>query len=240
MAAKEKAIIKKPMRQAKKKLEAEKGLKTPVFNKEGEIKKSIYLPKEIFGQKANKKLVAQVIRVYLSNQKPSTASTKTRAEIAGGGRKPYRQKGTGRARAGSIRAAGRRGGGIVFGPNVEGSLLKAPKKMRQKAFSIALSDKYAEEDLIFMDDLEFKHPKTKIAAKVLSKLPLKQNRRVLLVLEDKGETISKSFRNLKNIEIKKIEDLNILDLLRSGSSIFTLAALEKLKKRLNYGSKQSN
>ncbi|OGY24211.1 MAG: 50S ribosomal protein L4 [Candidatus Woykebacteria bacterium RBG_13_40_15] len=218
----------------------DKGLKTPIFNREGEAVKSILLPKEIFGQKTNKALLAQVIRIYLANQRPPTASTKTRSEVAGGGRKPHRQKGTGRARAGSIRAPGRRGGGIVFGPQPTATLLKAPKKMRQKAFSIALSDKYTEGNILFVDSLEFKQPKTKTAAKILTKLPLKKRGKILLVLYGDSSTSSKSFRNLENIKIKKIDDLNILDLLKADSSIFTLDALEKLKERFNYGNKQSD
>jgi large subunit ribosomal protein L4 len=238
MPIKEKKVAKTVTKTIKKETKKiEKGLKASVFNKEGEATKSVFLPKEIFGQKANKALLAQVIRVYLANKKPATASTKTRAEVAGGGRKPYRQKGTGRARAGSIRAAGRRGGGIVFGPRSERAELKVPKKMRQKAFSIALSDRFTEGNLFFADNLEFKEPRTKSALKFINKLPLKQKDKTLLVLGAESANTVKSFRNLENIEIKKIQDLNMLDLLKSKNSIFTLPALEKLKERFDYGNK---
>ena len=228
MPAKEETKIKK---EAKKKPSEKNILKFPVFNQKGEKNKSVVLPKTIFGQKSNPVLLAQAVRVYLSNQKKSLAATKSRSEVTGGGRKPHRQKGTGRARAGSIRAPGRRGGGIIFGPQPAATNLKLTKKMRQKALAVSLSDKIKERSIIFIDKLDFKEPKTKKAQSILQKISPGVKRPIRLVLEGRDENSVKSFRNLEDIEISRPLDLNALDVLKSSGLIFTLEALEKLKQR---------
>lgn len=212
-------------------------LSIPLYSQKGEVIKSISLPKEIFGQKPNPSLLSQVARVYLSRKKPKAASTKTRAEVAGGGRKPHRQKGTGRARAGSIRSPIWRGGGVVFGPKPVGRKLTLPKKMRQKALAVALSGKYTEKALAVVDKLEFRQPKTKKAQEFLKKMPIEQEKLVLLVLEERNPTTVKSFRNIKQVEVSRTLDLNSLDVLKFSGLIFTLSALEKLKERFggSYG-----
>ncbi|OGY26803.1 MAG: 50S ribosomal protein L4 [Candidatus Woykebacteria bacterium RBG_16_43_9] len=202
----------------------------PLYNQKGERIKSITLPENIFGQKPNPKLVSLATRVYLANKKTKLASTKLRSEVAGGGRKPHRQKGTGRARAGSIRAPGRRGGGVVFGPKPVESSLKLTKKMRQKALVVVISDKLREESITVVDKFNFKEPKTKKASEALQKLA-RGKRTSLLVLEEKDPAIVKSFRNLKEAEIALAIDLNPLNVLRSSGLIFTLGALEILKNR---------
>lgn len=206
-------------------------LSVPLYNQKGEVIKSISLPKEIFGQKPNPPLLSQVVRVYLSRKKPPTASTKTRAEVAGGGRKPHRQKGTGRARAGSIRSPIWRGGGVVFGPKPIGKELTLPKKMRQKALAVALSGKYTEKAVTVVDKLEFRQPKTKKAQEFLKKMPIEQEKPVLLVLEERKPTTVKSFRNIEKVEVSRALDLNSLDVLKFSGLIFTQEALEKLKER---------
>ncbi|OGY26030.1 MAG: 50S ribosomal protein L4 [Candidatus Woykebacteria bacterium RBG_16_44_10] len=213
---------------------------TSLYNQKGEVIKKINLPKEIFGQKPNPVLLAQAARVYLDRQKVKTASTKTRAEVAGGGRKPHRQKGTGSARAGSIRSPLWRGGGIVFGPKPGGTPLVLPKKMRAKALATAISVKLTEKSLTIVDKLEFKGPKTKKAVEFLGKSALKDKKKVLLVLPDKDETVVKSFRNLQKVGITRALDLNTLDVLKFPGLIFTLEAVDKFKERWKSGNKQSN
>jgi large subunit ribosomal protein L4 len=218
----------------------EESLTAPLYNQKGEVVKRISLPKEIFGQKPNRPLLSQAARVYLDRQKPQTASTRTRAQVSGGGRKPYRQKGTGRARAGSIRSPIWRGGGVVFGPKPLGSPVQLPKKMRAKALATALSGKLADKSLTIVDKLEFKGPKTKKAVDFLGKNPLREKKKILLVLADKTETTVKSFRNIQNVEITRALDLNALDVLKFSGLIFTLDAIEKLKGRWGHGDTQSD
>jgi large subunit ribosomal protein L4 len=215
-------------------------LVAPLYNQKGEVIKKVNLPKEIFGQKPNPALLAQAARVYLARQKLKTASTKTRAEVAGGGRKPHRQKGTGRARAGSIRSPLWRGGGIIFGPKPGGTPLELPKKMRAKALATALSVKFAEKSLAIVDKLEFKEPRTKKAMEFLNKSALKEKKKILLILADKNEAVVKSFRNLQKVGITRALDLNTLDVLKFPGLIFTLEAVDKFKERWEHGNKQSN
>jgi len=215
-------------------------LSVPLYSQKGEVIKSISLPKEIFGQKPNPPLLSQVVRAYLSRKKPPTASTKTRAEVAGGGRKPWRQKGTGRARAGSIRSPIWRGGGVVFGPKPIGKELTLPKKLRQKALAVALSGKYTEKAVTVVDKLEFSQPKTKKAQEFLKKMPIEQEKPVLLVLEERKPTTVKSFRNIEKVEVSRALDLNSLDVLKFAGLIFTQEALEKLKERFGGSDGQSD
>lgn len=210
-----------------------------LYNQKGEKLKSISLPENIFGQKANNTLVATAIRVYLANKKANLASTKVRSEVSGGGRKPHRQKGTGRARAGSTRSPGRRGGGIVFGPKPSETKLKLTKKMKQRALISVLSDKYRENSIILLDKLDFKEPKTKKAVSLIDKIA--GNRRSKrLVLDEKNEVVLKSFRNLQGVDISLAIDLNPLNVVKSSGLIFTLAALEKLRARLGENNDKSN
>lgn len=221
-------------------VEKEDKLTVPLYNQKGEVVKKVSLPKEIFGQKPNPALLAQAARVYLARQKTKTASTKTRAQVAGGGKKPWRQKGTGRARAGSTRSPIWRGGGIIFGPKPGGTPLELPKKMRQKALATALSGKLAEKALAVVDKLEFKEPKTKKAVEFLGKTPLKEKKKILLVLSDKVAATVKSFRNIQKVEITRALDLNTLDVLKFSGLIFTLEAVDKLKERWSDGDKKSD
>lgn len=211
----------------------------PLYNQKGEKLRSISLPKNIFGQKANNTLVATALRVYLNNKKANLASTKIRSEVSGGGRKPHRQKGTGRARAGSTRSPGRRGGGIVFGPRPSATNLKLTKKMRQKALILVLSDKHREDSIAILDKLDFKEPKTKKANLIINKIA-GDKRSSRIVIEEKNPTILKSFRNLQEVDISLAVDLNPLNVLKSSSLIFTQAALEKLKNRFGENNDKSD
>ncbi len=215
----------------KEKIKKDTKLSVPLYNQKGELIKKISLPDNIFGQNINPKTVPQVIRVYLANQKEKLASTKTRSEVTGGGRKPWRQKGTGRARAGSIRAPGRRGGGIIFGPKAIKKELKLTKKIKQKALVGLLSEKLSG-NLVVVEKFDYKEPKTKKATLLINKVDLKDKRSLLLVLEEKNSVTIKSFRNIKNIHTTLAVDLNALDVLKSSGLIFTLGSIEKLKERV--------
>ncbi len=211
----------------KKRAKKDKRLVAPLFNQKGEKIGQLTLSNEIFGNKLNEKLMTQAIRVYLINQRKGSASTKTRSEVSGGGAKPWRQKGLGRARVGSIRAPQRRGGGVAHGPKPKVYRLTLPKKMRKKALLSALSSKAAAGDIIIIEQLKFRQPKTKIAAKLISALPVK--RRSLLVLEGKDEATQKSIRNLPEVKVELLPNLNTFNLLNTDSLIFTKTALEKME-----------
>jgi large subunit ribosomal protein L4 len=230
MATRAKKTTKKDYTKANKEKTGD-SLSVILYNQRGEKLKRVKLPETIFGQKPNPILISLAVRVYSSKQKPKLSSTKTRSQVAGGGRKPWRQKGTGRARAGSIRAPGRRGGGIVFGPHSVTSELKLNKKMRQKALSVGLSEKTRVGAIILVDKIDLKEPKTKKAKEVIKKLMPDIKGSIRLILEDRKVNVIKSFRNLKEIEVSRVLDLNALDVLKSSGLIFTLGALEKLKER---------
>ncbi|HEX7456277.1 MAG TPA: 50S ribosomal protein L4 [Candidatus Nanoarchaeia archaeon] len=230
MATDKKTKTKKNIKKAGQK-KADDKPRVPLYNQKGEVVKNISLPEKIFGQRPNPPLLSQVIRVYLSKKKPHLAVTKTRSQVSGSGRKPWRQKGTGRARVGSIRAPGRRGGGVVFGPVRKEGGLSLTKKMRKKALAIALSGKVVERVIVLVDKLNFKEPKSKKAAQLLGKITPGAKKTIRLVLEDMDEATVKSFRNLKEVEISRALDLSTLDVLKSSRLIFTLEALEKLKER---------
>ena len=211
----------------------------PLYNQKGDKLRSISLPENIFGQKANDTLIATALRVYISNKKAKLASTKIRGEVSGGGRKPHPQKGTGRARAGSIRSPGRRGGGIVFGPRPREISLKLNKKIRQKALTLALSAKQRENGVAILDKLDFKDPKTKKANLLINKISGKK-RSSRIVIEEKNPIILKSFRNLRGVDISLAVDLNPLNVVKSSSLIITQAALEKLKNRFGENNDKNN
>ena len=225
----EKTKTKKQIGVGTKKKEAD--FKLSVYSKEGKIIGKFTPQRDVFGRKPNDQLISQAIRVYQDYKSKSLASTKSRSEVSGGGRKPWRQKGTGRARAGTIRAPQWRGGGVVFGPTPSKSVLGLTKKMRKAALSVALSSKYKNGDITLMDKISFKEPKTKKALEILEKLPINNKRNILLILDSEGQETKKSFRNLGNIKITKALDLNVFDVVKSAGLIFTLDSIKKLEER---------
>lgn len=171
------------------------------------------LPSEIFDVKINPDLVHQVVISQVANRRQRIAATKGRSEVRGGGRKPWRQKGTGRARAGSIRSPIWRGGGVTFGPTTEKVFKKRiPKKMRRKALFMVLSAKAKENLLLVLDNLKIEKPKTKLMREILDKLFLKKGSG-LIALAQKDENIIKAARNIPKTETMQAKDLNVLDLL---------------------------
>ncbi|GEM_PF-39593 len=204
-------------------------LKVDVYDLKGKVLESINLPKEIFGAKINKQLISQAVRVYLANQRRGTVSTKTRGEVEGSTRKIYKQKGTGRARHGSIRAPIFVHGGLVFGPKPRDYSLNFPKKMKKAALSSALSVKAKEGNIKIIKGLEKIEPKTKLMAEVLKNLEI-SGQKILLVLPDKLDNAQRSARNIKNIDLILARQLNTYEVLRSKTLLLTKDSLEILEK----------
>ncbi len=201
-----------------------------VYNQEGKEVSELKLNEAIFNLPWNADLVHQAVRVVMANKRQVLASTKTREEVSGGGRKPWRQKGTGRARHGSIRSPLWKGGGITFGPTKERNFkLKINKKMARKAFLTALSTKAKDSELLVLDDLKLSAPKTKEMAKIMKNFP--QVKKGLLVLSEKNEILSRAGRNLPNLGIINMDNLNILDILKYKHLIFTKDGIEYLNKK---------
>jgi len=184
-----------------------------VLNQKGDEVGEAKLPKEIFEVEMNPDLVYQVVLSQMANRRQKIAKTKDRAEVRGGGRKPWRQKGTGRARHGSIRSPIWRGGGVTFGPTTEKVFKKRiPKKMRKKALFMVLSAKAKENLLLVLDKLEIEKAKTKFMKEVLDKLFLEKGSG-LVVLPQMNKNIIRAARNIPRITTIQAKDLNVLDLL---------------------------
>jgi len=213
-------------------------LSVKIHNQEGKEVSELKLNEAIFGLPWNSDLVHQAVRVALANKRQVLASTKTREEVSGGGRKPWRQKGTGRARHGSIRSPLWKGGGVTFGPTSERNFkLKINKKMARKAFLTALSAKAKDGELLVLDGLKLSAPKTKEMAKImknffsLREIPRRGTKNGLLALAEKSEDIKRAGRNLPNLNIINIDNLNILDILKYKYLIFTKEGIEHLSKK---------
>lgn len=193
----------------------------------------VALKDSVFAAPLNKDLLHNALVRQLANARAGSANTKTRAEVSGGGRKPWRQKGTGRARAGSIRSPLWEGGGVIFGPKPRDFSLDMPKKMRQRALACALSAR--AESLLVVDDIQkLKQGKTKEVAAMLEKLGVAGNK-ILLVLsgnQNEDAHVAVAARNISRLKVVQQSDLNIKDLLDSASVIFTKSAIEAVDKRL--------
>jgi large subunit ribosomal protein L4 len=193
----------------------------------GDTQGTAELPGEIFGVQVNIPLIHQVVVAQLAAARQGTHDTKTRAEVAGGGRKPYRQKGTGRARQGSIRAPQFAGGGVVHGPTPRSYEQRTPKKMKAAALRGALSDRAANGRIhVVTAIVDGDQPSTKAAAATIARLS--DRRHVLVVLERGNDTAWLSLRNLVNVHIVTPDQLNTYDVLVSDDVIFTQAALDAL------------
>jgi large subunit ribosomal protein L4 len=202
-------------------------MKADLYAQSGEKKGEVTLKKEIFEVPFNKDLVHQALVYQLANNRRVLAHTKTRAAVAGGGAKPFRQKGTGRARQGTVSATHIRGGGVVFGPSKDRNFSKAmPKKMRRKALFCALSEKARDGMVLALETYEGE-TKTKTFVDLLKKLPIKRD--VLIVVPGRDETIERSSRNIAKAKTIHVNYLNIKDLQKFDNILFTEKALEKLE-----------
>ncbi|HEY7414029.1 MAG TPA: 50S ribosomal protein L4, partial [Ktedonobacteraceae bacterium] len=175
---------------------------TTVYNMDGEAVEQLELSDQVFGIAPNMAVLHQVVTAQLVNRRQGTASTKTRAEVSGGNKKPYRQKGTGHARQGSTRAPQFRGGGAVFGPRPRTYHHDVPKKMRRLAIRSVLSDKVASENLVVVNRLTLERPRTKDMLEILEKLPSAEGRRVLMMLPKRDENIVLSARNIPSAKVQ--------------------------------------
>lgn len=202
-------------------------LSAPVFDIAGRRVGQVSLPKETFGRIVNDKLMAQALRVYFSNLHPKTASTKTRAEVKGGGRKPHRQKGTGRARAGSIRSPLWVGGGIVFGPKPKDKKLKLSKKMKRAALASALSQKANDREITVISNLKKIAPKTKSAVQLLKKLKIEG--KTLVILESNKQNVKLAMRNIGQVDFDLADSLNAYSVLSHKNLMFEKEAIGKFK-----------
>ncbi len=198
-----------------------------VYNIEGKKVKSLDLKEEIFGIEPNEAVVHSVLVNYLANQRQGTQSTKTRAEVRGGGRKPWRQKGTGRARQGSIRAPQWIKGGIALGPKPRSYKYRVNKKERQLAIKSLLSSKVLENNLVVVDKFDFKEIKTKQMATAMKNLKVEEKAFVVLAASD--EKVQKSARNLENVKTGSVNTINVYDLLRYKKLVLTVDTIKKLE-----------
>jgi large subunit ribosomal protein L4 len=189
----------------------------------GAEKGSVELAEEIFGLEPNVPVMHQVVTAQLAARRAGTQSTKTRAEVAGGGAKPWKQKGTGRARAGSIRAPQWRGGGVALGPKPRKYDQKTPKKMKRLALRSALSDRAAEDKVVVVSEWAFDAPSTKAGAAALSALGV--SGRTLIVVDPTDVVAYKSFRNLPGVHVITPGELNTYDVLVNDFVVFTVQTL---------------
>ena len=201
-------------------------MQTKVLNLQGQEVEKITLADEVFKAPYNEALIHQAVVTYLANQRQGTKSTLTRAEVAGGGRKPWRQKGTGRARQGSIRSPQWVHGGVVFAPKPRDFEKKMNAQMRRGAFISALSTMMAEKAIIVVDDMSIE-PKTKEAVKVLE--ALKANRNVTVVTDGVNENALRAFANLPEVEVTTANILNTYDLVSSDYVVITKDAIKKIE-----------
>ncbi len=210
-------------------------MKQTVYNQKGEEVEKIELPANIFGLELNKDLVHQVVVAQMANARQVIAHTKDRSERRGGGRKPWRQKGTGRARHGSIRSPIWRGGGISFGPTKERVFTKKiNKKMKQKALFMALSSKVRDDEMILLDKLEIKETKTKVMVGILNNLKNKfkkdLTKSLLIVLPKTDVDVIRVNNNIPKIKIIRADSLNVLDILNYKYFLMLQDSIDVIKK----------
>lgn len=201
--------------------------KVNVYNQLGEVVGDIELNEAIFGIEVNEHVVYEVVKNHLANRRQGTQSAKTRAEVRGGGRKPWRQKGTGRARQGSIRAPQWKGGGVVFAPKPRSYRYSVPKKVRRLAMKSVLSSKVLEGELRILDVLTIDAFSTKKAKEILKNLSLET--KTMIVLSEGNDMIIKSFANLPKVETVVVDYMNVYDLMRFDNLIIVKDALSKIE-----------
>ena len=193
----------------------------------GAVTGSIELSDEIFGIERNEVAMSTVVRNQHANRRQGTQKTKTRSEVSGGGKRPYRQKGTGRARHGSTRSAQYVGGGIIFGPTPRSYSYTVPKKVKRLALKSALSSKVASEKLIVIENMDLAEVKTATVAKALKAIGAGDSS--LIVLEGVNRNAELSARNIKDVKTALVNTINVMDILKYDSFVATKAAVEKIE-----------
>ena len=195
-----------------------------VLNIKGEQVGTLDLSETVFGIDVNEHAVYEVVKNQLANKRQGTQSAKTRAEVRGGGRKPWRQKGTGRARQGSIRSPQWRGGGVVFAPKPRDYSYAVPKKVKRLALKSVLTSKVNESELIVIDSLTVEGYSTRVAKEILTNL--KANKTALIVLNEQDDTVYRSFKNIPGVEVAVVNQINVYDILKHDSLIMTQDAVK--------------
>jgi len=202
----------------------------PIVSVQREAVGEFELPAVIVDQPQREHLLYEVVKMQLANRRSGTAATKTRSEVRGGGKKPWRQKGTGRARAGSNRSPIWVGGGTTFGPQPRSYAYRLPRSARKTALRSVLALKLRQEELVVVDAIEFAQPKTKQMVGLLSQLDMGSS--VLIVLAEADVNVQKSARNLPGVKVLLSQGLNVYDLLRYRKTLFTRTALQQVSERL--------
>ena len=197
-----------------------------LFNKEGNKIEDIQLNDKVFAVEVNADAMHQVVVALLANKRQGTQSAKTRAEVRGGGIKPWRQKGTGRARQGSIRAPQWIKGGVVFAPKPRDYRMSIPKSMRRVAMLSALTSKVQNDEMVVLDSLTLEAPKTKEIVKMLNAFNAKKT---LIVTAEANETVYKSARNIEGVAVLPVNNINVYDLLKYDNLIITKEAVSKIE-----------
>ena len=197
-----------------------------LFNQEGKQVGDIQLNNNVFGVEVNTDAIHQVVVALLANKRQGTQSAKTRAEVRGGGIKPWRQKGTGRARQGSIRAPQWIKGGVVFAPKPRDYRMSIPKSMRRVAMLSALTSKVQNDEMVVLDSLTLEAPKTKEIVKMLNAFNAKKT---LIVTAEANETVYKSARNIEGVAVLPVNNINVYDLLKYSKVIMTKDAVSKIE-----------
>lgn len=203
-----------------------------VYNREANKVGEMELSDKVFGVEINQEVMHQVVVAQLANKRQGTQSAKTRSEVRGGGIKPWRQKGTGRARQGSIRAPQWIKGGVVFAPKPRNYRMSIPKKVKRLALKSALSSKVVDENVLVLESLEFEAPKTKEMVKVLEAFDAKKTldtKKTLIVVDEVNENIYKSARNIAGVAVVPVNNLNVYDVLKYDKFMVTQKAVAKIE-----------
>ena len=202
---------------------------TEVYNTDNKKVGEVELNDDLFGLEVKKHILHDVVKMQLANRRAGTASTKTRTEVRGGGAKPYRQKGTGRARAGTNRSPLWRGGGVIFGPKPRDYSYKLPKKVRKLGVRMALSTRFSEKNMLVLDGFDLADIKTKQFVDVMKKLNIENG---LIVIPEKNENLEKSSRNVHGYKVIQADGLNVYDILLHRRLVLLEPCLGQLEKRL--------
>jgi len=202
---------------------------TEVYNTDNKKVGEVELNDALFGLEVKKHILHDVVKMQLANRRAGTACTKTRVEVSGGGKKPFRQKGTGRARQGTNRSPLMRGGGVTFGPKPRDYSYKLPKKVRRLGVRMALSARFSENNMIVLDGFDLADIKTKNFAEVMKKLNIENG---LIVIPGKNENLEKSSRNVQGYKVISAEGLNVYDILLHRSLVLLQPCLGQLEERL--------
>jgi len=208
----------------------------PIYNSDGKQIDTLKLDTSVFDGEVNTDAIYQAVNAYRANQRMGLAATKTRGEVSGGGRKPWKQKGTGRARVGSIRSPLWRHGGVVFGPHPRDFSYTLPQKIKSLALKSSLNAKVKEDNFLILDDLKIESPKTKEAAKIFSRLKISRKKQrpeyTLLLLDKLDNNLKLALRNLRFLSINLSRDTHAYEVLSNKKLIITKEGLKELTSRL--------